>query len=325
MFTHKDISVRTIFVVNCINERNLKVKNGELFLEEIQSEGDCKTLTKIPFQKVLALFVIGQITITTPLIDNCKKYNVALIVMKPNLRPVFYWSDSAEANFLLRHRQHLMPTSDITVASAIINSKISNQIALLKNTRKKDSQTIFALEQCVACLNSVSDICDRQQLLGVEGIASKSFFKAYFQDYDWTGRKPRTRTDIINASLDIGYTLLFNFIESYLRMFGFDLYIGVYHTQWFKRKSLVCDIMEPFRCIIDRTVRTGLNRRQIREEDFEKQLTAYNLKRGRSADYYRMFFDAMIPYKVEIFNYVQAYYRCFMGRKSVENYPIFNI
>lgn len=40
-------------------------------LEEL--EGDKKrTLTKFPFQKLLALFIIGHITVTTPLIDKCK-------------------------------------------------------------------------------------------------------------------------------------------------------------------------------------------------------------------------------------------------------------
>lgn len=91
MFTHKDIEMRTIFVVNCIeHDRSLRVNSGELMLEEI--EGDKKrTLTKFPFQKLLALFIIGHITVTTPLIDKCKKYGVALVVMKPNLRPVFFW------------------------------------------------------------------------------------------------------------------------------------------------------------------------------------------------------------------------------------------
>ena len=46
MFTHKDIEMRTIFVVNCIeHDRSLRVNSGELMLEEI--EGDKKkTLTK---------------------------------------------------------------------------------------------------------------------------------------------------------------------------------------------------------------------------------------------------------------------------------------
>lgn len=68
MYTHKDVEMRTIFVVNCIDhERSLKVKTGELMLEEINEDKNI-TLTKFPFQKLLALFVIGHITVTTPLL-----------------------------------------------------------------------------------------------------------------------------------------------------------------------------------------------------------------------------------------------------------------
>lgn len=88
-------------------------------LEEI--EGDKKkTLTKFPFQKLLALFIIGHITVTTPLIDKCKKYGVALVVMKPNLRPVFFWANSAEANYLLRKRQFEYCTEELSIAKCIV-------------------------------------------------------------------------------------------------------------------------------------------------------------------------------------------------------------
>lgn len=56
MFTHKDIEMRSIFVVNCIqHDRSLRVNSGELMLEEI--EGDKKKdLNKVPFPKVISSF-----------------------------------------------------------------------------------------------------------------------------------------------------------------------------------------------------------------------------------------------------------------------------
>ena len=64
MYTFKDLDVKTVFVINCIeHERSLRVMNGELLLEEKNGEKN-KTLTKIPFQKLLALFVIGHLTVT---------------------------------------------------------------------------------------------------------------------------------------------------------------------------------------------------------------------------------------------------------------------
>jgi CRISPR-associated endonuclease Cas1 len=322
MFTSKDIEHRTIFVINCIKERNLRVMNGELLLEEAEEK---RTLTKMPFQKILALFVIGHISVTTPLIEKCKKFGVALIVVKPNLRPVFYWSDSAEANFLLRQRQHLFAKDDLHVAKALLTSKVQNQITLLRNTRRKDQLTEKAIADCTSSLNQIPVEQDYQRLMGLEGFASKAFFSAYFQDLHWKARCPRAKCDVVNVSLDIGYTILFNFVECYLRMFGFDLYVGVFHRLWFKRKSLVCDVMEPFRCIIDRSVRTAFHRKQFTEKDFKLDKGEWILRRECSQDYYKVYVEALIPFKTELFRYIQAYYRAFMRKASTNDYPQFSI
>lgn len=323
MFTHKDIEMRTIFVVNCIeHNRGLRVHNGELMLEEFD-EDNKKTLTKFPFQKLLALLVIGHITVTTPIIDKCKRFGVALVVMKPNLRPVFYWASSAEANYLLRKRQFEYNPDDIAIGKILVHNKVLNQKSTLMKTRKKDEATIGAINQCEAALNTIPDIEEYNQLMGIEGTIAKSFFAAYFSQYNWNGRHPRMKSDMMNVTLDIGYTILFNFIESFIRMFGFDLYVGVYHRLWFKRKSLVCDLMEPFRCIIDHATLISFNRKQFSEKDFTLIKQEYRLKYEKCAGYYKVFYDALIEYKMEIFRFIQQYYRCFMGCKSVKQYPIF--
>ena len=104
--------------------------------------------------------------------------------------------------------------------------------------------------------------------MGIEGAVAKSFFSAYFANYNWKGRHPRVKSDVLNVALDIGYTILFNFMECFVRMFGFDIYIGVYHRVWYKRKSLICDLIEPFRCIIDHATLLAFNRKQFSEKDF---------------------------------------------------------
>lgn len=324
MFTHKDIEYRTIFVINCLEKRQLRVRNGELLLEEESEDGD-KTLTKMPFQKILMLFIVGHISITTPLIDKCKKFNVALVVTNLNLRPVFYWADSAEGNFLLRQRQYAMEKNDITIAKILVKNKVENQLALLKKTRMKDELTQKAKTTCEEVIANIDSHTDYNMLMGLEGNASKNFFAAYYQKNNWIARRPRVKCDAINSTLDIGYTILFNYIECFVRMFGFDVYIGVYHLLWFKRKSLICDLMEPFRCIIDNTVRTAFNKKQCSEKDFRNEKGEWRLKFEKNKDYNKLFFDALIQHKQEVFGYVQSYYRCFMQNKSTDNYPNFKI
>ena len=320
MFTNKDIEYRGVYVINCINDRDLRVSSGELLLEDLQEK---RVLTKLPFQKILALFIVGHIRITTPLIEKCKKHNVALVVMKPSLRPVFYWANSAEANFLIRQRQYAFDKNDISIARIIVANKIANHKVLLKKTRKKDNLTVLAVEKCNEYENAALHATEYRELMGIEGCMAKLFFASYFQDMGWIGRKPRIKSDYINATLDIGYTYLFNFIECFVRMFGFDIYVGVYHRLWFRRKSLICDLMEPFRCIVDRTIRTAINRQQFSEKDFEKHKGEYRLKIENNKVYSQVFFDSIVSYKSEIFRYVQSYYRCFMGNKNIGEYPKF--
>lgn len=323
MFTHKDIETKTIFVLNCIeSERRLRVCNGELMLEELNGD-EHKTLTKFPFQKILALFIIGPISITTPLIDKCKRYGIALIVVKTNLRPTFVWANTAEANYLLRKRQFEYQTENIDIAKHLVRNKIKNQRCNLIKTRKRDGLTCNAISYCEAAIDSIDDIVSYEQLLGLEGAVSKNYFAAYFQSLDWQGRHPRIKCDILNLTLDIGYTILFNYMECFLRMFGFDLYVGVYHRLWFKRKSLVCDLIEPFRCIIDHTILLAYHRGQFKESDFVKTKHIYQLRQNRCSDYYRVFYNVLIGHKTDLFRYVQQYYRCFMGCKSVTTYPNF--
>lgn len=321
MFTHKDIQYRSIFVVNCIKNRNLRVSSGELLLEDSDEK---KTLTKFPFQKILALFIIGPISITTPLIEKCKKFNVALVVMKANLRPVFFYSATAEANFLLREKQYLLDKREISIAKFIVWNKVKNQLQVLQNMRKKNEVILKAKEVCANALTCIESIDDYNFLMGTEGTVAKSFFSAFFQDFNWIGRYPRTKIDPINATLDVGYTILFNFVEVFIRMFGFDPYIGVYHRLWFKRKSLVCDLMEPFRVLIDVQVRKSLNLGQIKAEDFQIIKNEYVLKFAKYPDYAAIFYQALVERKMDFFKYVQSYYRAFMsdGQKKFQAFDV---
>lgn len=322
MFTSKDVEFRSVYVINCLTDRELRVSSGELLLEDLQNH---QTLTKLPFQKILALFIVGHIHVTTPLIEKCKKHNVALVVMKPSLRPVFYWDDAAEANFLVRKKQYDFSKDDISIARILVGNKIANQEQLLIRTRKRDELTLSAIDNCKLLCEQALHSSEYTELMGIEGLAAKVFFAAYFQNFEWKGRRPRIKGDYINSILDIGYTYLFNFMECFVRMFGFDIYVGIYHRLWFKRKSLICDLIEPFRCIVDRTLRTAINRMQFKESDFSIYKGEYRLKPEMNKEYSKVFFDALVPYKNDFFKYVQQYYRCFMNHRKPEQYPQFAI
>jgi CRISPR-associated endonuclease Cas1 len=320
MFTHKDINYRTVFVINCLENMSLKMRSGELLLENTQEH---KVLTKLPFQKILALFVIGNISITSLLIEKCTKYGIPIVVMKQNFRPLFFFSITAEANFLLRKKQYEYCKEDLSIPKILVANKIKNQLSLLEKTRAKHETIKIAKEQCHSLMALASSSSSYEVLMGVEGKAAMIFFAVYFDKFNWKSRSPRTKIDPINATLDIGYTILFNYIEVFIRMFGFDPYKGVYHQLWFKRKSLICDLMEPFRCLVEHQTRKAFSLGQCKAEDFKLEKNVYILRREKNNDYTKMFYDVLIEHKMEVFKYVRDFYRCFMRQKEPFDYPKF--
>jgi CRISPR-associated protein Cas1 len=165
---------------------------------------------------------------------------------------------------------------------------------------------------------------DLQNLLGLEGSAARVYFQQLFGRESWHGRKPRAKQDPTNTLLDIGYTLLFNFVEGLLNLYGFDLYRGVYHQQFYQRKSLVCDLVEPFRPIIDSRIRKAFSLGQVNVEDFDVIQGQYRLFGEKSRSYLKWLLEEILTHKQGMFLYTQQYYRCFMRQKPVDEYPLFN-
>jgi len=166
---------------------------------------------------------------------------------------------------LLRQKQYAMSNAEeLVAAKKLVASKIANQIKLLEKSGKKESALWLA-----GIKVKIDMAQNGQDLLGLEGSAGKFFFQDYFADWGWKRRLPRAKPDIINYLMDIGYTMLFNFTEAMAAIYGFDAYRGFYHKLFFQRKSLVCDLMEPFRSIIDKQILKSYHLGQIKTADFK--------------------------------------------------------
>lgn len=244
MLTSSDLEHRNIILLHAFDGAyHLNVSLGNVQIKN--NEG--QVLTKLSRQSVLALFIIGHYTLTSALIDYCTKNAIALAVFNTHLRPVFFLSIGAEANFILRRNQHVISESlAFQFAQKIVHQKIYSHIMVLNHQRNKSLDLVNCIEKLEKFQRESLNCLNLEQLMGIEGNSAKIYFKHQFSSLNWHGRKPRLKIDPINVILDMGYTLLFNYIEVNLRLFGFDTYVGVLHQLWFKRKSLVCDLVEPF-------------------------------------------------------------------------------
>ena len=319
MLDKNDFSKKQIIMVFCNKGEKLSFKNDNLIVKNESG----KTELQLSCYRIFTVFIIGNTSITSGLIQRAHKFNFAIALFTPSFRLYEIIGASDRGNTYLRRRQYQYDSMDIP--RYLIHNKIFNQQSLLRSVHHKSDYLKETIVKTKQYMNELEQSGSIQSIMGYEGSASRLYFKAWFNNDLWNGRKPRVKCDMTNTLLDIGYTVLFNFIETLLSIYGFDLYVGVLHREFYMRKSLVCDIVEPFRPVIDRQVKNSVNLRQFTEQQFTIQNHQYILKWEYSPKVISVFLKAIMEYKTEIFVYIQRYYRCFMKNESIDKYPVFKI
>lgn len=317
MIERKDFAYKHSIMVFSLDGDKLSFVNDNVV---VKSKDD-KIKMQVSCYNIFTIMIIGDATLTTSLIRKAASYHISIILATSTFKIYEIICNHNIGNYLLRKKQY--EYSSMEIAKNIVSNKIINQIANLKRIREHSSEFKEVFNIMQSYLDSIHQAKDTNELMGMEGIVSKVYFKRMFNNVSWTGRLPRVKNDYINATLDIGYTILFNFINALLELFGFDVYIGVHHKQFYMRKSLVCDLVEPFRCIIDYQVRKSINLKQFKEEDFNYKNHQFILKWEKSIDYTKVFLESIIAYKEKIFIFIQKYYRFFMNKKSIPKFKMF--
>lgn len=98
------------------------------------------------------------------------------------------------------------------------------------------------------------------RILRMEAQYAKFFWPRYFDglSQDLFLREKQKPTHPLNAALNYGYGFLYHAIEWQCIASGLQPDVGLIHKQRRNRPSLVCDLIEPFRCCVELTVARNL-------------------------------------------------------------------
>ncbi len=129
------------------------------------------------------------------------------------------------------------------VWTAIVGEKIKNQ---------RNNLQYFKLPE-YALLDQYLDELEFNDLTNREGHAAKVYFNALFGK-----RFTRDTNCAINAMLDYGYSVILSCINREIVSNGYITQLGLFHDNMFNQFNLGCDLMEPFRPVIDRCVRESM-------------------------------------------------------------------
>ena len=122
----------------------------------------------------------------------------------------------------------------------IVSEKIRKQCELLTDIGKKKEAEL---------LSSYIGQVELMDVTNREGHAAKVYFNALF-GMDFT----RSAENTINAALNYGYSMILSSINRIISANGYLTQLGLFHSNMFNHFNLGCDLMEPYRIIVDRFV-----------------------------------------------------------------------
>lgn len=119
----------------------------------------------------------------------------------------------------------------------IVREKIRKQSALLEKEGKQDKAELLD--------KYARNVAFRDET-NREGHAAKVYFNALFgMDFS------RSDDNLVNAKLNYGYSLILSLCNREIVTAGYLTQIGIGHDNMFNYFNLGCDVMEPFRPLVD--------------------------------------------------------------------------
>ena len=182
------------------------------------------------------------VSFTAYLMQELVKNKVKVILCDEKRNPSselvpYYGAHDTSAK--IRHQIEWSIENKAAIWTEIVTEKIRKQAEYLQELGKLESSLLYQYIKELA----FGDETNR------EGHAAKVYFNALFGK-DFT----RTEDSPLNAALNYGYSIVLSLFTREIVSNGYITQIGLFHDNMFNQFNLACDLMEPYRPIVDRFV-----------------------------------------------------------------------
>lgn len=181
------------------------------------------------------------VSITTGLLSECAKRKIKVIFCDEKHNPqselMSYYGNSNSSR-RIADQLKWRPEWNDAVWAKIVRQKIQNQSSFLKERGQQEFSGMLAQ---FAKEVGPGDSTNR------EGYAAKVYFNhAFFEGFT------REQDCFLNACLNYGYTILLAEFNRAVVASGYITQIGIHHKNDFNDFNLSCDLIEPFRFLVDK-------------------------------------------------------------------------
>jgi CRISPR-associated protein Cas1 len=252
--------------------------SSDQFRVTLGNDSDEEDLIEIQSIKVGQIVIFGACMITPPALRYCLMKRIPIVLLSQHGEYFSRIESTDDVNIMLEREQFSRSSdSDFALESSkhFVRAKLHNSGVLLKRHSEKSGSD--SLPQAIGMLESLESKVDGAETIdvvrGYEGSGAAAYFSVFEELFEAEGfsfskRVKRPPTDPVNAMLSFGYSILFNNLFSMVRIHRLHPYVGFLHSDKPVHPTLVSDLIEEFRTIIDGLVLGIINKHLIGPGEF---------------------------------------------------------
>jgi CRISP-associated protein Cas1 len=241
-------------------------------------------VAEVAAAKVGSIIIASQVVLSSSVIELAMQHNIDICFLNRSGEPYSrIWQSRLGSTVTIRREQLKCIDSEtgLHFAKSWIAKKLENQSLFLGQLRSKrpahaDMLSIAeaTLKDMLAKVTSLSGDVESQRgtIMGYEGVAGRVYFETIAKlmpsEYVFEGRSRQPAKDGFNAMLNYGYGVLYSLVERANILAGLDPYVGILHTDNYNKRSLVFDMIEPFRIIAERATVLFFTGRRVKADFF---------------------------------------------------------
>lgn len=252
----------------------------------------------IPVERISDIYVMTEMTFNTAFINYISKYGIPVHFFNyyQFYTGSYYPRESLLAGQLLvKQVEHYTdPLRRLLLAQRFVEAAADNIYRNLRYYNGRGKDVSVQMMEISTLRKDISKAKTIEELMGIEGNIRKNYYRAWKiiinQEIDFEKRVMHPPDNMINSLISFVNSLIYSKTLSEIYQTQLNPTISYLHEPGVRRFSLCLDISEIFKPLIgDRLIFSLLNRNQITEDSFTKELNFLHLKKEASQTVVREF------------------------------------
>lgn len=252
----------------------------------------------IPVERISDIYVMTEMTFNTAFINYISKYGIPVHFFNyyQFYTGSYYPRESLLAGQLLvKQVEHYTdPLRRLLLAQRFVEAAADNIYRNLRYYNGRGKDVSVQMMEISTLRKDISKAETIEELMGIEGNIRKNYYRAWKiiinQEIDFEKRVMHPPDNMINSLISFVNSLIYSKTLSEIYQTQLNPTISYLHEPGVRRFSLCLDISEIFKPLIgDRLIFSLLNRNQITEDSFTKELNFLHLKEEASQTVVREF------------------------------------